>query len=76
MRRHLSNYTKGLWKGTSLRRAAVGIDNLIERVFIASGLPFVGASAADIADGLRKDVERLREWRRERLGDGSPAHHP
>jgi tRNA-dihydrouridine synthase B len=27
MRRHLSNYTKGLWKGTVLRRAAVQIES-------------------------------------------------
>ncbi len=39
---------------------------LIERVFIDSGLPFVGASAADLEEGLRADIRRLREWLRDR----------
>lgn len=35
---------------------------LVMRVFIDSGLPFVNASAEDIAAGLRADVRMLREW--------------
>ncbi|MEQ8763528.1 MAG: hypothetical protein RL885_06355 [Planctomycetota bacterium] len=39
-----------------------------ERVFIDSGLFFVNASEEDIADGLREDARRLREWMKERSG--------
>jgi hypothetical protein len=38
---------------------------LIERVFIDSGLPFVGASDDEIAAGLREDIRRIRTWLRE-----------
>ncbi len=36
------------------------------RTFIDSGIPFVNASRKDIASGLRKDVEMIRIWARER----------
>lgn len=35
---------------------------MVARVYIDSGLPFVNASAADIAAGLREDVRLLRTW--------------
>jgi hypothetical protein len=38
------------------------------RIYIDSGLPIVNATAKNIEDGLREDVEQMRIWMRERLG--------
>gem|GEM_PF-5737832 len=43
---------------------------LTQTVYIDSGLPFVGASAKDISDGLREDAALLREWLAQRRAQG------
>jgi hypothetical protein len=46
---------------------------VVERVFIDSGLPFVNASSADIEAGLLADARGLRSWMAERLAGGTPV---
>jgi len=46
---------------------------LMQTVYIASGLPFVGASPQDIADGLREDAALLRDWLEQRRAKGLAA---
>lgn len=46
---------------------------VVERVFIDSGLPFVNASAADIEAGLLADARGIRSWMAERLAGAAPV---
>jgi len=39
---------------------------VMERIFIASGLPFLTASQQDIEDGIHEDIRLMREWMEER----------
>jgi len=50
-----------------------GRTRFTQTVYIDSGLPFVGASAKDIADGLREDAALLRDWLAQRRARGLTA---
>ncbi len=68
----------GAFFGDYRIRALNGSENrslLVMRVYIDSGLPFVNASAEDIAAGLREDVRLLRAWLQEQSTSASPTPH-
>jgi hypothetical protein len=57
----------GDWRVRPVRGVA-GRSRLTARVYVDSGLPFVGASSQDIEDGLREDAAAMRGWMERRLG--------